>query len=63
MFDFISEALETPAFWILGGLGVIAEVLGFIIAKKSDLAIFPIWQFAIVIVITLLAAAFFATRD
>ena len=59
----IEEALESSAFWILGGGALIAEILGYIIAKKSGLEIFPLWQFIIVIIGTLVAAAWFATKD
>lgn len=57
------DILDNPAFWLLGGGAVIAEVLGFIIAKKNDLDVFPVWQFILVIIGTLIAAAFFATRE
>ena len=63
MIEMFEEALESPAFWILGAGAVGAEVLGYIIAKRSDLAVFPWWQFAIVILGTLVAAAYFATKD
>lgn len=58
----IEEALEEPAFWILGGGGVVMEIIGFLIAKKAGLAAFPMWQFGILIIGTLIAAAVFATR-
>lgn len=59
----ITEALESPAFWILGAGGVTAEVIGYIASKKMELVAMPFWQFLILVIVTLLAAAFFATRD
>lgn len=59
----IEEVFESPAFWILGGLGIGAEILGFIIAKKSGMMAFPIWQLIILMAGTLVAAGFFALRD
>ena len=60
---FIDEALEEPGFWILGGGGVACEIIGYIISRKAGLGAFPIWQLLVLIVGTLIAAAFFATRD
>ena len=59
----LEEALESPAFWILGGGGIAMEIVGFVIAKKSGMAAFPLWQFGVLIVGTLIAAAVFALRD
>jgi hypothetical protein len=61
-FDF-EDILNEPGFWILGGGGVAMELLGWIIAQKSGMGGFPIWQMLILIVGTLIAAAFFATRE
>jgi hypothetical protein len=60
--SFIEDALESEGFFILAGIGLGAEILGFIFSKKIGYA-FPIWQFIILIIVTLLASAFFATRD
>ena len=60
---FIEEALEEPAFWILGGLGAIAEIIGWIISKRLEWGGFPVWQLIILVLGTLVAAAFFATKD
>ena len=57
------EVLESPAFWILGGGGVACEILGWIASKKMGMGTFPVWQLLILMIGTLLAAAFFATRD
>lgn len=59
----IEEAVEEPGFWILAGLGVVAEVLGYIISKRSGLAAFTWWQFLLVVLVTIVAAAYFATKD
>ena len=59
----ITEALDEPGFWILGGGGIAMEVLGFIISKNSMEYSLPIWQLLILMAGTLLAAAFFATKD
>ena len=39
------------------------ELLGFIAAKKMGLGTFPLWQFAILIIGTIIAAAVFANQD
>ena len=62
MIDIIEEALETPGFYILAGLGVGAEVLGFIMAKSMGWMPMPLWQLIIIMVGTIAASAFFATR-
>lgn len=58
----LEEVFESPAFWILGGGGVAAEVLGFVVAKNMGLALLPWWQLLILIVGTLVAAGVFALR-
>ena len=62
MIDIIEEALETPGFYILAGLGVGAEVLGFILAKSMGWMPMPLWQLIIIMIGTIAASAFFATR-
>ena len=59
----IDEVLEAPAFWILGGGGVAMELIGFVISKRMGMGTFPIWQIIILMLGTLIAAAFFATKD
>ncbi|HUS51774.1 MAG TPA: hypothetical protein VMZ91_16520 [Candidatus Paceibacterota bacterium] len=59
----ISEVLESPGFWILGGGGTIAVVAGYILSKKMTEFSFPIWQLGIIIIGVLAAAAFFALRE
>jgi hypothetical protein len=56
------ELLENPAFWILGGGGVAAEVLGYTMGKNMGFEVFPLWQLLIIIAGTLGIAAFFANR-
>lgn len=60
---FIDEALDEPGFWILGGGGVAMEIIGWIASKRMGLGGFPLWQLAILMIGTLVAAAFFATKD
>ena len=59
----ISEILESPGFWILGAGGLIAEILGYMVAKNSGWEIMPFWQLIVMMAGTLVAAAFFATRE
>ncbi len=58
----LNEALESPAFWILAGLGIGAEVLGYIASKNAGLAIMPIWMLLVMMLVTIGASAFFATQ-
>ena len=58
-----TEIFEEPAFWILGGGAVFATIAGYIWSKKMDWIPMPWWQLIIVIIVELLAAAFFASRD
>ncbi len=59
----IDEILESPGFWILGAGGLIAEILGYVWARKSGWEIMPFWQLIVMMLGTLAAAAFFATRE
>jgi len=61
-FEFIQEAFESPAFWILGGGGTIAALFGWIISKKIGVSL-PFWQLLAIIVAILGASAYFATRE
>jgi hypothetical protein len=58
-FDF-EEAVENPAFWILGGGGVAMELIGYVIAKRTGLGTFPIWQLIVLLAGTILAAVWFS---
>jgi hypothetical protein len=60
--SFIEDALESEGFYILAGIGLSAEIIGFIFSKRIGYA-FPIWQFLLLVVGTLIASAFFATKD
>jgi len=57
------EILEEPGFWILGGGAVAATLIGYIWAKKMEWVPMPFWQLLVVLVVELIAAAFFASRD
>lgn len=61
--SFIEDAFEEPGFWILGGGALAMELLGWIISKKALNYSMPIWQLLILIVGTLIASAYFATKD
>jgi len=61
--DSIDEILENPAFYMLAGLGLGAEILGWIMSKKMAEYSFPFWQLAILMVGTVVAAAFFVGRE
>ena len=57
------ELLTSPAFWLLGGGGILMEVLGYQLSKSWGTATFPIWQLLILMGGTLVAAAFFAMQE
>ena len=60
----IEDTLNNPGFWILAGGAVIAELIGFIISKKStSLPAFPFWQFLILVFATIIIAALIAGRE
>lgn len=59
----LEEALDEEGFYILAGLGVCAEIIGYIVSKRMGLDGFPVWQFILLILGTIVACAFFATRD
>lgn len=54
--------MESPLFWVTGGLGVAMELLGWIISKRMMEYSFPVWQLLIMIAGTIAAAAFFALK-
>jgi hypothetical protein len=60
---FLDEAMENPAFWLLGGGGVAAELLGYTYSRNSGMAVFPWWQLLILIAGTIIVAAVFANQD
>jgi len=59
----IEEILESPGFWILGGGGTAAVLLGWIMSKRMTEFAFPMWQLAVIIIGVLVAAAFFALKE
>ena len=59
----LDDLFENPAFWILGGVGVAMELAGWIISRRMMEYSFPIWQLLIVMLGTLVAAAFFANKE
>ncbi len=58
----IEEILDNPAFWILAGLGVVAETIGWIVSKSWESGGMPVWQFIILVLGTIGIAAFWAGR-
>lgn len=59
----IDEITESPAFWLLGGGGVAAELLGYIISKRMHMMVLPIWQLLIILIGTVIIAAIFALKE
>ena len=59
----ISETLENPAFWLLGGGGVAAVLLGWIISKRAGMEVLPTWQMLILLLTVIVASAIFSNRD
>ena len=59
----IDELLESPAFWLLGGGGIAAELIGYMASKRMDLMPLPLWQLGVMMAGTLVAAAYFALKD
>ncbi len=58
----VEEVLESPAFWILAGIGVIAETIGWMMSRSWEAGGIPVWQFIILVLGTIVAAAVFASR-
>jgi len=59
----LDDILGNPGFWLLGGGGVAAEVLGWKLSRGWAAGALPFWQLLVLIVGTLIAAAFFASRE
>jgi len=57
------EILEEPGFWLLGGGAIAATLIGYIWSKKMGWIPLPWWQLIIILIVELVAAAFFASRD
>lgn len=59
----IEEALESPGFYILGFGGSIMAILGWMMSKNMGWTPLPLWQLIVMVVVILIASAFFATKD
>ena len=59
----IDEILESPGFWILGLGGLTAEIMGYVYRRNQGWVTMPIWQLGVMMIVTLAAAAFFATKE
>jgi len=59
----LDEVAGSPGFWLLGGGGTAAVLLGYIFSKKSDLVAMPLWQIVVTILVIWAAAAFFVMRE
>lgn len=59
----IDELMESPAFWMLGGGAIIAELLGWLYSRNHLDYSMPIWQLIIMMLGTLGAAAYFALKE
>ena len=59
----ISETLENPAFWILGGGGTIAVLVGWIMSKRAGWMSLPFWQVMVMVAAVVIASAFFANQE
>ncbi|MFP4457176.1 MAG: hypothetical protein ACLFPS_05895 [Clostridia bacterium] len=60
MFD---DVLESTGFWVLGIGGISTELLGWILSRRAGWVTLPFWQLGIMMVVTLIAAAYFGTQD
>ena len=58
----LDDILSNPAFYILAALGLSAEIIGWKMSKSFG-ATFPLWQFIILMVGTVIASAVFAGRE
>jgi len=59
----MEEILESPGFWILSAIGISAEVLGYVWSRNQEMMTMPIWQLIVLMVVTIAASAFFATKE
>ena len=63
MLEMIQEIFELPGFWILLGLSVGAEVIGFMLSKNMEgMMAFPVWQFIILVVGTIIGCGVIAYK-
>lgn len=54
------DIFDNPAFYILGGLGSIAVLAGWIISRKMGMIALPFWQVAVTLVVIWIASAYFS---
>jgi hypothetical protein len=59
----LEDVMESPGFWILGGGGTVAVVLGYIFSKRMDIMPMPLWQIALTIIVVWVAAMFFSMNN
>lgn len=59
----LDEVLESPGFWLLGIGGLAAEIMGYTWSRNAGMDVMPFWQLIVMMIVTLLAAAFFATKE
>ena len=57
------EIIEVPGFWILGSVGTIMVVIGWIMSKNMEAGALPLWQILLTIIVIWIASGFFASRD
>jgi len=57
------DILESPLFWILGGGGTIAVLIGWIASRKMEWTPLPFWQIIVIIIGILVASAYFSSRE
>lgn len=57
------DILENPAFWLLGGFGVVAVIIGWVVSSRMEAGSLPTWQMLALILGVIIAAAAFASRD
>ena len=59
----LEDAFDEPGFYILGGIGTLMVILGFIASKKMTDYSLPIWQLIVLILGILIASAVFSTKE
>ena len=59
----LEEALDSPGFWLLGGGAATATFIGYIASKRMGLSALSWWELIVLIIVELIVAAFFATRE
>ena len=59
----LEEILDSPGFWRLGIGGVAAEVMGYVWSRNQGWEIMPFWQLIVMVLVTLIASAYFGTKE